>query len=385
VIALSITALALVLIAWIGYPIGATLLAWLLRSRSRSAAHPTARSVSVVLATRHPPIVVAARVRDLLATEYPRTLLEIIVAVDATATDGLADYAALLPRGVKVVAGDPPGGKAVTLNAAVRAATADLVVFADSAQRFDAATIPAFVQFLEQEEFGAVSGAYRIGPETTGAVLRAFWGLETVIRRAEARLHSLVAVTGAIYVIRRRLWRPLPAGLICDDLYVPLQVAATGLRVGFCETALASDDRTFDHRQEFARKVRTLTGLLQVCRWFPWVLAPWRNPVWLQFVCHKLLRLATPYLLVIAVVGAVPVWAGWVAALWPVAAVLLALVTMVAVARPVHTQRILAKATWAIWLQAAAIVATLNGLRGRWDVWQHVPPSPERSLTIARA
>jgi len=241
------------------------------------------------------------------------------------------------------------------------------------------------VQFLAHEEFGAVSGAYRIGPETTGSVLRAFWGLETVIRRAEARLHSLVAVTGAIYAIRRRLWRPLPAGLICDDLYVPLQVAATGLRVGFCEAALASDDRTFDHRQEFARKVRTLTGLLQVCRWFPWVLAPWRNPVWLQFVCHKLLRLATPYLLVIALVGAAPVWAGWAAALWPAAAVLVALATMAAVARPVQTQRILAKATWAIWLQGAAIVATLNGLRGRWDVWQHVPPSPKPSLTIVRA
>jgi len=385
VTALSITALALVLIAWIGYPIAATVLAWLLRSRSRRVAHPTARSVSVVLATRHPPGVVAARVRDLLATGYSRDLLEIIVAVDATATDELAEYAALLPAGVRVVAGDPPGGKAVTLNAAVRAATSDLVVFADSAQRFDAATIPAFVQFLEHEEFGAVSGAYRIGPETTGAVLRAFWGLETVIRRAEARLHSLVAVTGAIYAIRRRLWRPLPAGLICDDLYVPLQVAATGLRVGFCEAALASDDRTFDHRQEFARKVRTLTGLLQVCRWFPWVLAPWRNPVWLQFVCHKLLRLATPYLLVIALVAAAPVWAGWAAALWPAAAVLLALVAMVAVARPAQTQRILAKATWAIWLQAAAIVATLNGLRGRWDVWQHAPSSPKPSLTIARA
>jgi len=385
VTALSIAALVLVLIAWIGYPSAATLLSWLLRPRSRSAVYPSARSVSVLLATRHPPGVVAARVRDLLATAYPHRLLEIIVAVDAAATHGLTDYAELLPTSVRVVAGDPPGGKAVTLNAGVRAATSDIVVFADSAQRFDAATIPAFVQFLAHEEFGAVSGAYRTGPETAGSVLRAFWGLETVIRRAEARLHSLVAVTGAIYAIRRRLWRALPVGLICDDLYVPLQVAATGLRVGFCEAALASDDRMFDHQQEFARKVRTLTGLLQVCRWFPWVLAPWRNPVWLQFVCHKLLRLATPFLLVIALVGAAPLWAGWAAALWPAAAVVLALVAMAAVARPVLTRRILARATWAIWLQAAAIVATFNGLLGRWDVWQHVPPSPKPSLTIARA
>ena len=373
---LSAAALVLVAIAWVGYPVVATMLSWL-RPRSATPLDKTARTASVIIATRHAPSVVAARVSDLLCTTYPRARLEIVVAVDATATHDLSAYAALLPATVRVLAGDPPGGKAVTLNAAVRAATSDILVFADSAQQFDAATIPALVDFLANEDFGAVSGAYRTGlGSTESLLLRAFWGLETCIRRAEARLHSLVAVTGAIYAIRRRLWRPLPPGLICDDLYVPLHVAASGQRVGFCEEALASDPRTFDRRQEFDRKVRTLTGLVQVCRWFPWVLAPWCNPLWLQFVCHKLLRLATPYLLVAALVGAAPAWAGHALTLWPLAAAALALVALAAIARPVPTRRILSRATWAIWLQAAPIVAPQR-VRGRWDVWQHVRPGRE--------
>jgi cellulose synthase/poly-beta-1,6-N-acetylglucosamine synthase-like glycosyltransferase len=341
--------------------------------------------VSVIVATRDAPAVVATRVEDLLSTTHPRDLLEVVVAVDAAASYDLSAYVALLPSEVKVVAGDLPGGKAVTLNAGVRAATSEILVFTDAAQRFDAGVIPVLTDFLaNHEECGAVSGAYRRLPASEDLVLRAFWALETRIRRAEARLQGLVVVSGAIYAIRRRLWRPLPPGLICDDLYVPLHVAASGSRVGFCEAALASDARSFDRRQEFFRKVRTLTGVLQVCQWCPWVLLPWRNPVWLQFVCHKVLRLATPYLILAALVGLMPAWVSRAAALWPAGAAVLALMVLAAVTRPAPTRRILNGATWLISLQAAPIVATLNAIRGRWDVWQHVEP-PERNASLTAA
>lgn len=372
---LAVVALALVALAWVGYPLLATVLSWL-RPRGDDAPGRLLRPVSVVLATRDTPAAVAARVGDLLATAYPRGLVEIVVAVDPAITPDLAAYAAPLPPTVRVVAGDPPGGKAVTLNAGVRAATAEIVVFADSSQRFDAQVIPLLVNFLADEDFGAVSGSYRTrSTATESLVLRAFWWLETRIRRAEARLHSLVAVTGAIYAIRRRLWRPLPADLICDDLYVPLHVVAAGFRVGFCEAALASDSRLFDRRQEFSRKVRTLTGLLQVCRWCPWLLSPTQNPVWLQFVCHKLLRLATPYLLLVACVGLPSAWTARAAAFWPAGAAALVFLAVAAWARPTAARRVLRQAAWAIWLPAAPVVATVNALRGRWDVWRHAPPT----------
>ena len=130
----------------------------------------------------------------------------------------------------------------------------------------------------------------------------------------------------------------------------------------------------FDRRREFARKVRTLTGLLQVCGWYPWVLSPWRNPLWLQFVCHKLLRLATPYLLLAALVGLAPAWSSGAANLWPAGATALALLLVAAIIRPIPTRRLLTEASWAIWLQAAPIVATVNAIRGRWDVWRLVTP-----------
>jgi len=375
---LVVVALGLVGIAWVGYPVVATALSWL-RPSGDPGPGRVPRPVTVVLATREAPSVVAARVNDVYATVFPRELLEVVVAVDAAVSRHLADYRDVLPDTVRVVAGDPPGGKAVTLNAGVRTATSEIVIFADSGQRFDPGAIPLLASFLANEAFGAVSGAYRTRPASTESpLLRAFWWLETRIRRAEARLHSLVAVTGAIYAIRRKLWRPLPPNLICDDLYVPLHVAAGGLRVGFCETAVASDARSFDRQQEFSRKVRTLTGLLQVCCWYPWVLSPTRNRLWGQFVCHKLLRLATPYLLAAALVGLAWTEAGR-AALWPVGAAGIAVLGVIAFVRPAAARRILHQAAWALWLQAAPIAATLNAVRGRWDVWRR------KTLTTAEA
>jgi cellulose synthase/poly-beta-1,6-N-acetylglucosamine synthase-like glycosyltransferase len=367
-IALAAAALALVALTWAGYPLIATLIASRRPPPTRGTApHPAPRAVTVVLATRDLPAVVVERVRDLRGGHQPEQLLDIVVAVDVASPYAAADYGAVLPAAVRVVPGDEPGGKAATLNAGVRAAQTEILVFADSGQRFAPAAIPELVHFLSNCDFGAVSGAYETRHDSASPVLRAFWWLETRIRRAEARIHSLVAVTGAIYAMHKSLWRPLPAALICDDLYVPLHVAARGFRVGYCETAIAWDARAFDRRQEFSRKVRTLTGMLQVCRWCPWVLSPRANPLWLQFVFHKLLRLATPYLILVGL-GAAS-WALAARGFWPELAVALSLAGVAALAGP---------GAWALSLQAAPIVATFNAIRGRWSVWS--VPNQERAI-----
>jgi hypothetical protein len=186
-------------------------------------------------------------------------------------------------------------------------------------------------------------------------------------------VHSTVGVTGAIYAMRPERWKPLPAGLILDDLWVPMRLVTDGGRVGFCEEAIAYDDRRFPPSQEYRRKVRTLTGNFQLIGWLPSVLVPWRNPIWLQFLCHKLLRLLTPYLLTLALVAGAFAAAG--AALpreGGLSGATLALVVgaIGTVALLVATSNRAREAVvMAVAMQAAVVQATINGLRGRWDVW----------------
>ena len=125
-----------------------------------------------------------------------------------------------------------------------------------------------------------------------------YWRYEKAIRKAEAELDSAVGATGAIYAIRRILYEPLPAGTLLDDVLVPMRVVLRGYRVAFEERAIAHDVASATLDAEFSRKVRTLAGNYQILQLEPCLLEPRWNPIWWQYLSHKVLRLLVPYALI---------------------------------------------------------------------------------------
>lgn len=358
----------LLFITWVGYPAVIALLASLPRGK-RPGSWTRMPGVSVILATREAPDAVKERVDDLLRADYGAPF-QILVALDRRMCSAEDPAWAHPDKRVHVLIGDTPGGKTAALNAAVRAAAEDVLIFADTAQRFHPSAIGYLVAALADDRIGAVSGALRLpGDRDRPSPAERYWKFERWLRRNEARVHSTVGVSGSIYAMRRDRWVPLPPELILDDVYVPMRLALEGFRVGFEERAVAVDLRRTTAAQEYRRKVRTLTGNLQLCAWLPAVLLPIRNPIWIQFVCHKLLRLLTPYLLV-ALLAALA-WAGALALgpTLPVAALVLILCAVVVLLVPSLRDRAKAVSLWFFALQAAVIVATLNGMRRRWNVW----------------
>jgi cellulose synthase/poly-beta-1,6-N-acetylglucosamine synthase-like glycosyltransferase len=364
------SALALAVI-WGGYPLVVRALGGLRRRRD-SAGTGATPSISIVIASSDEQGAIRARLANLLETDYPADRVQVVVALDAVR--GKCTPAALddLDSRVLVVAGDADGGKAASLNAGVRAATGDVLIFADTAQRFERNAISELVTAFRDPRLGAVSGMLELpGADGKRNLAEHYWRFERWLRRWEARVHSCVGVTGAIYAMRRELWKPLPVGLILDDVFTPMRLVLDGWRVGFNERAQARDVRRFAAGQEYRRKVRTLTGVIQVCAWLPGVLNPLRNPIWLQFVFHKLLRLLTPYFAALLVLSAV-----WTAIrlisssaiggpLLAAAGMLILLLCFVP-----HVRRALrAQIAWGVAMQSSIVVATVNGMRGRWDVW----------------
>lgn len=370
-LAISLAALLALAIIWLGYPIAVRALGALRHGGSCGSASPA--SVSVILASCDDAESIRARVADLLASDHQDGSLEIVVALDAAnSVASLSELQALDGR-VRVVEGDAPGGKSATLNAAVRAARYPVLVFADTAQRFEHGAISALVAGLADARVGAVSGMLELpGAHGTLNLAERYWRLERWLRKWEARLHSSIGVTGAIYAMRRELWKPLPSNLILDDVYLPMRLVLDGWRVSFTGKAKARDVRRFEAAQEYRRKVRTLTGVIQVCAWLPGVLNPARNPVWLQFVFHKLLRLLTPYLLVVALLGMA--WAAVSTLLSTTLGtqfLLGAAVAGVALCLVPRVRRALKhQIAWGVAMQSSIVVATVNGVRGRWDVWR---------------
>src|SRR5262249_42706594 len=117
------------------------------------------------------------------------------------------------------------------------------------------------------------------------------------LRRQESLAGCQVGVTGAISACRRELFRPIPPGTLLDDVCWPLNVALQGRRVVHDSRAVAYDQLPDRTRDEFRRKVRTLSGNFQLAARLPRALLPWRNPVWVQWISHKLMRLIVPWAL----------------------------------------------------------------------------------------
>ena len=291
-------ALALLVYVYFGYP----LIAWL---RRRARPRPVARApiephVTVVVVAYNEGHRIARRLENLLAADYPREHLAIIVGSDGS-TDDTVDIARRYEdRGVTVRSFGQRRGKPAVLNDLIASAESEIVVLADARQRFEPGAIRALVANFADAGVGAVSGELhlrkRSGTSPGGEGTGFYWQYEKFIRANESRSGSTVGATGAIYAIRRHLFEPIPPDTILDDVLIPMQIVRKGYRVLFEADARAHDLIAMNPREDFTRKARTIAGTFQLFARYPWMLNPLRCPVWFEAFSHKALRLAIPVL-----------------------------------------------------------------------------------------
>ena len=263
-------------------------------------------SVSFVVAAHNEAHRIAARRDELLALLDRDGIPGEVIIVSNGSTDATAAVAAsgAAAGRVRVIEIAENVGKAEALNRAVASSTADVIVFADARQRWAPDALSLLLENFADPAVGGATGdlCLESAPGVTAGV-GLYWRYEKAIRKLEARLHSTVGATGAISAVRRELFRPIPPRTILDDVYWPMRVVMQGRRVVHDGRAKAYDRLPDKPRDEFRRKVRTLSGNFQLVARLPSVLAPWRNPLWVQFLSHKLLRLAVPWLLIVTLIG----------------------------------------------------------------------------------
>ena len=369
---------AAVFYTFIGYPVSVWLFARVLGRKVRKAEFVP--SVSIVIACHNEAATIETRLKNLIEADYPAHLLEIIIV-----SDGSNDRTVELARAVskdraRVIEYAERRGKASALNLGVESARGEVVVFGDARQTYEPDAIRKLVANFADPRVGAVSGAYLLNKGANASVGESvgfYWKYEEWIRKNEGRLNSVVGAAGAIYALRRRLWRPVPAGTILDDVYTPMRVALEGYRVVFEEGALARDIWTGTAAREFSRKVRTLTGNYQLCQLMPRLLLPTYG-LFFQFFSHKLMRLAAPFFLmtlivtnlIIAVrpaVGGEQVF--YLLCLAGQAAFYASVITGGLLAKHNRKLRVLNVAYIFSVMNAAALVGLFYFIRGKRDIW----------------
>ena len=375
---------AIVVYTYFGYP------AWLwLRSQWRK--RPIRRApcwprVSVVMVVRNEESVLERKLKNFRAFDYPADRIEFIVVSDGSTdrTVEILNQQAQRDKAFRVLVSSQPQGKAAGLNDAVASAEGEVLFFTDARQQIEPEALKLLSENFADPEVGCASGQLMLGDPGLGESRQGtglYWTVEKKVREWESASGSVVGVTGAIYAARRDCWVPIPAGTILDDVYFPMQVVRQGSRVVFDDRARAWDIADLGKRQEFNRKVRTLTGNYQLVQLAPWLLKR-ENPLRFEFVSHKLTRLLAPFALVAIFLSSLLLPGSWsrLALLLQVIFYLLSLVGILGLAKTGLWARLADVARTFVILNSAAAVAFLNCIAGRKTVWVRAEPEPRVSL-----
>lgn len=254
-------------------------------------------SVSFVIAAYNEERVIADKIRNTLALDYPRERLEVIVVSDGS-NDGTPQIAAsFAEQGVCGLHEPPRRGKSSALNRGVARACGELVVFSDANNDFAPGAVQALARHFADPRVGGVCGVKQIKPasdrqSTQGDGL--YWKYESAIKQAEGRLGSITNADGEIFAIRRRLYRPLDERVINDDTQVTFDLVNQGYRVLYEPAARSYEYASRHIRDDFFVKVRMVAGGFQSLALNAGMFLPPRRAFTLAFLSHKVLRWTAP-------------------------------------------------------------------------------------------
>jgi len=286
----------------LGYPLVLRLLVWARARRSREGAGMAdagaeqAPVVSLIVAAHDEQEVIAAKVANALALDYPRERLELIVASDGS-SDATVERAR--SAGADLVLELPRAGKLAAQNAATEQASGEILAFSDANSSWRPDALRSLVAAFADPQIGYACGQVRFLDPDGDNLEGAYWRYEMHVRQLESDLAGVTAGNGAIYAVPAAAYQPLsPAG--SHDLSFPFQLAKRGLRSLYVPAAQATEKMAPTIEGEFARKRRMMRGLWDIVVGEGMISGRYAPLYAFELLSHRLLRYLTPFLHLVA-------------------------------------------------------------------------------------
>ncbi len=290
---------AVAIYVYLGYPGLLAAAAPLLdRTVDRRRVTPT---VTVIVPAYNEEDVIADKLENLLASDYPDEALEVLVASDGSDDDTESEAERYASRGVRVLS-LPRRGKAHALNVAARHASGEILVFTDANSHLEAGALRALARNFADDEVGGVVGhtGYDVPDdgESSGRGEQLYWRYDTWLKKAESRTGSVVSAHGGLYAVRRSHFRPLEDGSVTDDFAISTAIVEQGQRLVFEPDARATEKAPEQAGSEFRRRVRLSIRGFRSLLLRRRLLNPVRHGFYaVVLLSHKVLRRLLPALL----------------------------------------------------------------------------------------
>ncbi len=148
--------------------------------------------VSIIIAAYNEAEVIADKLDNTFALDYPCDCLEVIVASDGS-DDGTEERVAVYPAGNVHLLSLPRRGKNATLNEAVSVARGDIFIFTDADSMLTPDALQHLIAPFSDETVGGVGGNFHYtAQQQEGSGERTYWRFDRLLKDLQHRAGGLV-------------------------------------------------------------------------------------------------------------------------------------------------------------------------------------------------
>lgn len=293
---LSVAALSY---TYAGYPLLLLAMSRLRHREVRRAAFEPV--ISVIVTAYNEERDLTAKLENTLALDYPRELFEIIVASDCS-TDGTDEIAqAFADRGVRLARQPQRLGKTAAQNMAVAEARGEIIVFSDATSLYEPDVLRVMMPSFADPTVGCVAGRLiYVDPAESrvGRGARSYWNYETVLKRHESNICSLIGASGCLYAVRRSAYVPLYHEA-CSDFIIATKMVEQNLRAVYEPQAVCTEETNRQTDKELKMRVRVIAQTFTDLWRHRAMMNPFRSGFYaVQLLSHKVMRYAVPFFLI---------------------------------------------------------------------------------------
>jgi biofilm PGA synthesis N-glycosyltransferase PgaC len=259
---------------------------------------------TLVVAAYNEEGVMAEKIANSLALNYPAGKLEFVFITDGSSDDTAAIVK--VHHQIRHMHSDERKGKIAAVHRAMDTVKTDVVVFTDANTFLNADAIINICRHYSDAKVGAVAGEKRVSTDADNAAAGEgfYWKYESKLKTWDSELYSVVGAAGELFSIRTALYEPVSTKAILDDFMISLLVAKRGYRVIYEPEAIATENASENVTEELKRKIRIAAGGIQSIIWLSALLNPFPQPVLtFQYVSHRVLRwTVVPFFMMLALI-----------------------------------------------------------------------------------
>ena len=298
------SSLGFIFYAYLGYPLVLKILSYFISVPVQKAAFIPL--VTLIISVYNEEKVIAEKIREFADLDYPKDRLEIMVVSDSS-TDRTVEIAKEYAcQGVKTLRVEGRLGKTSCLNKAVPEAKGEIIVFSDANSIYDRGAVREIVANFADRSVGCVTGYTKYFSKESNMMVESvglYAHLEKKTKELESKLGSCVGADGAIFAIRKELYRPLNVTDI-NDFVIPLQIVAQSYRTILEAGAYCYEETAKDSQDEFHRQVRITNRTLRAIFNNKALFNVFRYKLFsFYLISHKLLKFMVPLFMVVMILG----------------------------------------------------------------------------------